>query len=88
MPIPDRNPEEEAQSFMGRCMSSDVMKDEYPDQKQRVAICTQQSRAGAPKNNLSSLVQEELLYAGFKDECECGDTESNFFVPEDSDKAW
>ena len=62
MPIPDRNPEETAEDFMGRCMSSDVMKEEYPDQKQRVYFCTQQSRAAASKNNLPSLVQEELVY--------------------------
>ncbi len=63
MPIPKRKPDEEAQSFMGRCMTSDVMKEEYPSQKQRVAICTQQSRAGAPKSNLSAMVQEELIYS-------------------------
>lgn len=68
MPIPKRNDDEEAQKFMGRCMTDDVMKKEYPDQKQRVAICTQQSRAGAPKNSLPQLVQEELVYSKLQSE--------------------
>ena len=57
---------------MGRCMTSEVMSKEYPDQKQRVAICTRQSRAGAEKGSLSTLVQEELIYSGYECECKCG----------------
>ena len=89
MPLPERKSEEPTQQFMGRCMTSDVMKEEYPDQKQRVAVCTSQSRQGASKGNLSVLVQEELVYAEYSRECECGEveelTESNFVVPDESD---
>ena len=91
MPIPKREKGEDARKFMGRCMTSDVMNDEYPDQKQRVAVCTSQSRAEANKFNLGEMVQEELIYAAYMSEqdCECGDveelTESNFVVPEESD---
>ena len=89
MPTPKREKGEEAQKFMGRCMTSDVMKKEYPEQKQRVAVCTSQSRAGAAKSNLSAMVQDELVYAEYENECECGEveelTESNFVVPEESD---
>lgn len=68
MPIPKREKGEEAQKFMGRCMTSEVMGKEYPDQKQRVDVCTQQSRAEAPKGSLSGMVQEELIYAKYKSE--------------------
>lgn len=89
MPIPKREEGEEAQKFMGRCMTSDVMKEEYPEQKQRVAVCTSQSRAGADKTNLSQLVIEELVYADYESDRDCGNTEelteSNFIVPEESD---
>ena len=91
MPIPKREKGEEAQKFMGRCMTSEVMSKEYPDQKQRVAVCTTQSRAVANKFNLAEMVQEELVYAGYlyEQDCECGEveelTESNFVVPEESD---
>jgi len=66
MPTPKREKGEEAQKFMGRCMTSDVMKEEYPEQKQRVAVCTSQSRDGADKTNLSKLVIEELVYANYE----------------------
>ena len=70
MPIPKREKGEEAQKFMGRCMTADVMKEEYPDQKQRVAVCTSQSRAEAAKGSLPQMVQDELVYAKYKSESE------------------
>jgi hypothetical protein len=89
MPIPKREKGEEAQKFMGRCMTSEVMGKEYPDQKQRVAVCTSQSRAGADEFNFAEMFSEELLYSEYERGCECGDveelTESNFVVPEEED---
>ena len=87
MPLPKREKGEEAQKFMGRCMTSEVMGKEYPDQKQRVAICMQQSRAGANKSNLSEMVQEELVYAEYlNDDGEVEElTEANFVVPDEED---
>ena len=38
MPLPKRNKDEDAKNFVNRCMSSDVMKEEYPNQQQRVAV--------------------------------------------------
>lgn len=54
MPIPDKKPNEDKQKFVARCMSSEVMKKDYPDSRQRVAICLGQTR---PKNK-SSIVEE------------------------------
>ena len=89
MPLPKREKDESAQQFMGRCMTADVMSEEYPDQKQRVAVCMRQSRAGADVFNLKEMFMEELLYAEYLNDCECGEveelTESNFILPEDSD---
>jgi hypothetical protein len=42
MPIPKPAPNEDKQQFMNRCMSNDIMNSEYPDNKQRYAICLQQ----------------------------------------------
>jgi hypothetical protein len=44
MPIPNRKKGQDENSFMSSCMSNPAMKKEYPDQKQRVAICIQQSK--------------------------------------------
>ena len=39
MPIPAPKKNEGSQEFISRCMGSDMMNEEYPDQKQRAAIC-------------------------------------------------
>lgn len=44
MPIPKRKPNEDRNAFIGRCMSNETMKKEYPDNKQRVAICLGQTK--------------------------------------------
>ena len=40
MPTPERN--EEQDDFIGRCMVSGTMSSEYPDESQRVAVCSAQ----------------------------------------------
>lgn len=44
MPLPTPRKDEEKNDFISRCMGNDTMKKEYPDQKQRTAICYQQWR--------------------------------------------
>jgi hypothetical protein len=39
MPIPKPHKDEDKKDFMDRCMGDDVMNEEYPDNKQRYAIC-------------------------------------------------
>src|SRR5271165_530692 len=43
MPLPTKRSDETPGSFLSRCMSDKVMLKEYPDQKQRAAICYKQS---------------------------------------------
>ena len=43
MPLPERKKDEDAKKFVSRCMSSDKMKEEFPDTQQRIAVCTNQS---------------------------------------------
>lgn len=59
MPIPKMNSDEDKNKFVGRCMSNETMKKEYPDAKQRVAICLSQTK----KDNASIIEQmhDELL---------------------------
>jgi hypothetical protein len=45
---------EDKQNFVARCMGDEVMKKDYPDTKQRIAICLSQSK---PKGK-SSLIEE------------------------------
>ena len=67
MPLPKRNKDEDAKNFVNRCMSSDVMKEEYPNQQQRVAVCINQSRAASCLKGLAA-ASEELIYENIKKE--------------------
>jgi len=39
MPIPHPKPNESEQEFVSRCVASELMQREFPDQKQRLAVC-------------------------------------------------
>jgi hypothetical protein len=45
MPLPEPKTKESNADFIGRCMGDDVMVEEYPDQKQRAAVCNAQIEA-------------------------------------------
>ncbi|NBQ17252.1 hypothetical protein EBU24_02975 [bacterium] len=85
MPIPKRNQNEDNQKFVSRCMGNETMKKEYPDSKQRVAICLGQTRKS--KSTLLDQVLEILGFTVSFDCEECGDFEeltlSNLIIPTD-----
>jgi len=60
MPIPQRKQNEDKQKFVSRCMGNETMKKDYPDTKQRVAICLGQTRQKG-KSNLVEEVHDELF---------------------------
>lgn len=59
MPIPSRQTDEDRQKFISRCMSDEVMKKDYPNTQQRVAICIGQSKKN--KSSILEEVHDELL---------------------------
>jgi hypothetical protein len=86
MPIPSRKQNEDKNAFISRCMSNDTMKKEYPDSKQRVAICL-----GQTKKSKSSLLDKVLEILGFTigcDDCLGYEEElvrANIIIPKDED---
>ena len=58
MPVPNKKKDEDSSNFMSRCMSDPVMKKDYKDNKQRVAICIQQS-----KGSLLEYADLEMQYS-------------------------
>lgn len=42
MPIPKPRKDEKKEDFISRCMSDEVMKADFSDNKQRYAVCAQQ----------------------------------------------
>lgn len=56
MPIPTPRKKEKSQEFINRCMDSEVMKREFPENKQRVAVCYKQLRKARGKSKLERIV--------------------------------
>lgn len=93
MPIPKPNPNEDKQAFVARCMGNETMKKDYPDNKQRVAICLGQTRKKSGGGLFDYVL--DILSLGSKYDClECGQEEDkegeeineiNFVVPPDTD---
>lgn len=50
MPLPKRLTLEPRDEFIQRCMNDSVMKSEYPDTKQRLAVCAVQARSKYTKS--------------------------------------
>jgi hypothetical protein len=89
MPIPKPKQNEDSQKFVARCMGNETMKKEYPDQKQRVAICLGQTRKKTKSNLLTQVLDILGFSLSFNDCEECGDVEeivvSNIIPPNDED---
>jgi hypothetical protein len=88
MPIPSRKQNEDNNVFVSRCMGSETMKKDYPDEKQRVAICLGQIKKS--KSSIFETVFDILNYSlGFNCETCVGYEEDltidNLIVPQDSD---
>lgn len=58
MPIPEKKDQENKQSFVARCMGNETMKKEYPDSKQRVAVCLGQ----VSKTKSSDLLEDTYMH--------------------------
>ena len=46
MPLPKKNKDEDRNQFLSRCMSDPNSKKEYPDNKQRIAVCLSKASEG------------------------------------------
>lgn len=88
MPIPKPKPNEDSQKFVARCMGNETMKKDYPDNKQRVAICLGQTRRKNTGGILDYVL--DILGISMSYDCdECGDSEevslSKIIPPKDED---
>lgn len=44
MPLPIPKQDEKQDDFVARCMSNDIAKRDFPDEKQRLAVCYRQEK--------------------------------------------
>ena len=73
MPIPKPDENEDGKKFINRCMNDEIMKKEYPENQQRIAVCL-----GQTQKTKNSILEEVLTVLGFISNfnCEeCGDSE-------------
>lgn len=77
MPIPQPEKNEDRQKFISRCMSDEIMKKDYQDTKQRIAICLGQTKK--TKSNLLDQVLEILGFSlSYDSACEnCSDSNNS-----------
>ena len=80
MPLPKRNEDESRENFISRCVSSDKIKKEFPDQSQRVAVCMSQAMDGLRASQAVDLKYNVETF-GFTEEI----TEDNFYVPAEAE---
>jgi len=74
MPLPERNKDEDAKKFVSRCMSSDKMKEEFPNNQQRTAVCLSQSGASAME---AADITYNIETFGYTEDL----NEDNFYIP-------
>lgn len=87
MPIPKPAKDEDNQKFVSRCMGDETMRKEYPDNKQRVAVCL-----GQTKKSKATLLDQVLEMLGFLNDFHCDTCEdseeltlSNLVIPNNED---
>lgn len=80
MPIPNKKEGEKPNDFMSRCMSDNTMKEEYPANKQRTAVCL--SKAGESLDYMEAADFNFSYEAyGFEEEID----ENNLVIPKEED---
>jgi hypothetical protein len=80
MPLPKKNKDEDRNQFLSRCMSDPNSKKEYPDNKQRIAVCLSKASEG-----LNELAAADFTYSvdtfGYTEEL----NEDNFYIPTEAE---
>jgi hypothetical protein len=80
MPLPKRNKDEDKDKFVSRCISSEVMKKEYPSNAQRVAVCIDQATADCSCVESADFRMQIEVY-GYEEELD----ENNFYIPAEAE---
>jgi len=79
MPMPKRKTDEDKTKFVARCMTDSVMKKDYPDNSQRVAICLDQATAGC------DCVEDADFRLTFEQGYEEEVTEETLYIPSEAE---
>ena len=73
MPLPVPKKSESKDDFISRCMGNETMKDEYPDNDQRLAVCYSQWKKKEKKDEFSELEERSFDFQIEKRDDETGE---------------
>jgi len=59
MPLPHPRRNERREDFLDRCMADPVMRREFPDSKQRYAVCMRQAEPKSPSQRFRQIAEEQ-----------------------------
>jgi len=76
MPIPNKGKDEDKNKFVARCMSDKTMRQEYPNNSKRVAICLDQATADCDCLETADFKMQLENY-GYEEDI----TDDNFYIP-------
>ena len=88
MPIPKPDSNEKSKDFVARCMNSEAMQKEYPDEQQRIAVCLGQTKSSLIEQVCEIIDYSESQRTDYADDLdEDGEelTTSNIVMPRDED---
>ena len=80
MPIPNKRKDEDKTKFVSRCMGDKIMKKDYPDNKQRVAICLDQATADCECVEAADFILNFETF-GYEEELD----EENLYIPAEAE---
>ena len=80
MPLPQRGKDESREGFISRCVSSDKTKEEFPDQRQRTAVCLSQASEDLPAMTAADF-KYNIETFGYTEDI----TEENFYIPTEAE---
>ena len=80
MPLPSRKEDESRENFMSRCMSDNKVSKEFPDGKQRTAVCMSKALEGL-STSASIDMQYNMETFGYTEEI----NENNFYIPTEAE---
>lgn len=78
--MPARKNDEDKTQFISRCMSNEVMKKDYPDSKQRAAVCLDQTTADCDCVEAADF-RLNFETMGYEEEI----SEENFYIPTEAE---
>ena len=90
MPIPKPEKNEDKDKFVSRCMSNEKMKQEYPDNQQRIAICLGQTKASFAEQvwdileydpDVEPISEDNIYFPGDDEYLDFGEVAEEYTVP-------